>query len=267
MAKKLYEETDIQAIADSIRGKCGTTCGYKVCDMADAIADIPTSGGSEAIIVPLTVTENRTYTAIEGGVDGYAPITVNVPSSASQDAEIIEKTITTYQNSKLATVGMYAFYQCQQLTSIDLPNAQSAEDYAFYQCGLTSVNLPKVRGTYGYTFAYNRSLTSIILPACTSIGGNSFNGCSALKIVDLPVATTLGNACFRNCTALEALILRSSTMAALTLASGLNGSGIYNRTGYVYVPRALVDTYKADSNWAQYSDVIRAIEDYPDITG
>lgn len=55
MAKKLYEETDIQAIADSIRGKCGTTCGYKVCDMADAIADIPTSGGgggeSKGVIV------------------------------------------------------------------------------------------------------------------------------------------------------------------------------------------------------------------------
>lgn len=55
MAKKLYEETDIQAIADSIRGKCGTTCGYKVCDMADAITNIPTSGGgggeSKGVIV------------------------------------------------------------------------------------------------------------------------------------------------------------------------------------------------------------------------
>ena len=267
MAKKLYEEADIQAIASAIRGKNGTTETYKTSEMAAAITNLPTSGGSDAIIVPLTVTENRTYTAIEGGVDGYAPITVNVASSAGQEIEIIEKTITTFQNSKLVTVGMYTFYQCQQLTSIDLPNAQSAEDYAFYQCNLTSVNLPKVRATYGYTFAYNRSLTSITLPACTSVGGNSFNGCSGLKRVDLPVATTLGNACFRNCTALEALILRSTTMAALTLASGLNGSGIYNRTGYIYVPSALVDTYKADSNWGQYSDVIRAIEDYPNITG
>lgn len=88
MAKKLYEETDIQAIADSIRGKCGTTCGYKVCDMADAIAEIPTSGGSAPVISALEVTENGTYTAPEG-VDGYSPVTVRVPTSGGSSGGVI----------------------------------------------------------------------------------------------------------------------------------------------------------------------------------
>lgn len=38
-------------------------------------------------------------------------------------------------------------------------------------------------------------------------------------------------------------------------------------TGYIYVPAALVDSYKAATNWSTYADQIRAIEDYPDITG
>ena len=46
MAKKLYEETDIQAIASAIRGKNGTTETYKTSEMAAAITNLPTSGGS-----------------------------------------------------------------------------------------------------------------------------------------------------------------------------------------------------------------------------
>lgn len=264
MAKKLYEEADIQAIANAIRGKNGLTDTYKTSEMAAAITNLPASGGSEPVIRPLTVTENRTYTAIEGGVDGYAPITVNVPSL---DKEIIERTITTYQNSQIETVGMYAFRLCQQLTSIDLPNAKSVGEYGFCYCNLTSINLPKVEDISNYAFSYNKNLTSIVLPACISTGTQSFANCSALTKADFTVATTIGNACFKNCTALNALILRSPTMATLLLGSGLDGSGIAKSAGYIYVPRALVDTYKADTNWQKYSNVIRAIEDYPDITG
>lgn len=45
MALKLYNETDIEAIADAIRGKNGSSDTYKVSEMADAIDDIPTGGG------------------------------------------------------------------------------------------------------------------------------------------------------------------------------------------------------------------------------
>lgn len=33
-------------------------------------------------------------------------------------------------------------------------------------------------------------------------------------------------------------------------------------TGYIYVPRALVDTYKAATNWSTIADQFRALEDY-----
>ena len=34
-----------------------------------------------------------------------------------------------------------------------------------------------------------------------------------------------------------------------------------------YVPTSLVDTYKSATNWSTYAEQIRAIEDYPEITG
>lgn len=46
MAKKLYEESNIQAIADAIRGKNGETTKYKVSDMPTAISAIETGGGA-----------------------------------------------------------------------------------------------------------------------------------------------------------------------------------------------------------------------------
>lgn len=44
MSLKLYEETDIQAIADATRAKTGTTDKYKVSQMPQAIADIEVGG-------------------------------------------------------------------------------------------------------------------------------------------------------------------------------------------------------------------------------
>ena len=49
MAKKLYEESSIQAIADAIREKNGETTTYKPSEMAAAITAITTGGGGEEL--------------------------------------------------------------------------------------------------------------------------------------------------------------------------------------------------------------------------
>jgi hypothetical protein len=56
-------------------------------------------------------------------------------------------------------------------------------------------------------------------------------------------------------------------MATLYNNEVFTSTPIADGTGYIYVPAALVDTYKADSNWSVYENQIRAIEDYPDICG
>ena len=80
MAKVLVNESSLTGIADAIRSKNGSTDTYKPSQMAAAITAI--SGGAEPVIEALSVTSNGTYTAPDG-VDGYSPITVNVPQSGS----------------------------------------------------------------------------------------------------------------------------------------------------------------------------------------
>ena len=80
MAKVLVNESSLTGIADAIRGKNGETTTYKPSEMAAAITAI--SGGGEPTIEALSITANGTYTAPDG-VDGYSPVTVNVPQSGS----------------------------------------------------------------------------------------------------------------------------------------------------------------------------------------
>ena len=78
MSKVLVNESSLTGIANAIRGKNGGTTTYKPSEMAAAITAI--SGGGEPVIEALSVTSNGTYTAPDG-VDGYSPVTVNVPQS------------------------------------------------------------------------------------------------------------------------------------------------------------------------------------------
>lgn len=113
----------------------------------------------------------------------------------------------------------------------------------------------------------------------TLVGSYVFHRCTKLKMVDMPSVTLIKQNAFAECWSLTAVILRSSTLVSLentnafnkayhflgTVSEDYNPDGLTD--GYIYVPAALVDSYKAATNWSTYADQIRAIEDYPDITG
>lgn len=75
MSNKLYEETDVQAIANAIRSKNGSSDTYKVSEMAQAVLDIPqgtTPTGTKQIAIDSAgvTTEN---------VSAYANAEITVP--------------------------------------------------------------------------------------------------------------------------------------------------------------------------------------------
>ena len=113
----------------------------------------------------------------------------------------------------------------------------------------------------------DRSITEILDNYAKRINGYAFYGCSALTTVNFSAVTSIDNYAFSSCSALTVLILRSTTMATLSNTGVFNNTPIASGTGYIYVPAALVDSYKAASNWSTYANQIRAIEDYPEICG
>ena len=174
---------------------------------------------------------------------------VNTVDSIGDEAltnSIIDRSITEIQDNYVTSIGVYAFQACSALTTASFQAATSIGNYAFQACS---------------------ALTTVNFPVATSIGSRAFNSCSALTTADFPAVTRISSNAFQACSKLTTLILRSGTMATLSNTSAFSDTPIASGTGYIYVPAALVDTYKAATNWTTYAGQIRAIEDYPDICG
>ncbi len=95
------------------------------------------------------------------------------------------------------------------------------------------------------------------LKSFTNFVQNSTN----LKRLVVPVSVTYFSFySIRNNPKLEYIILLPNTMIAV---SGRNA--LYNTNDCpVYVPDELVETYKADSNWSQYSTRFKPISEFSD---
>lgn len=119
---------------------------------------------------------------------------------------------------------------------------------------------------------------SVTFTKAESITTNSFMNCNNLEIADFHVLNSITGYAFAKNPKLVTLIIRTNTMCVISSGNGLGlfgtklGSLDYRGpialgTGYIYVPAALVETYKADAEWSKYATQFRAIEDYPDICG
>ena len=161
------------------------------------------------------------------------------------------------------------FSGCTSLRSISLPKLTVLTQRMFYGCtALESVYLPEadavgISGGVNYgnaLFGNCKSLKTINLPKVAMLE-DAFVSCSALEVVDLGAVTSIGDA-FQKCAALTTLIIRTSTIATLKNDASLSDTLIGSGTGYIYVPAALIDSYKAATNWSTYADQFRALEDY-----
>ena len=112
----------------------------------------------------------------------------------------------------------------------------------------------------------NHNLTNIYFPKVQTIGSTAFLG-SKISKVDFPVLKEIGHYVFLNNARLETVILRFDGVATLKDRNAFGNTPIEKGTGYIYVPKALMEQYKTATNWVAYAAQIRAIEDYPEITG
>ena len=197
MSGQIVDEQNFYNIANAIRNKNGESTLYRPMDMSDAISDIP-------------------HYSIES---------------------IINRSITSFSDSNITSIGAHAFNSCISLTTIGLPSCTTIGDNAFNNC---------------------TSLTSINLLSCTTIVEDAFSGCTSLSSITLPACRSIGNSAFANCSSLISIKLLESLVCTLG-TNAFNNTTIASGNGYIYVPSDLVDTYKAATNWSTYANQIVAI--------
>ena len=220
--------------------------------------------------------------------------TADVIGDAEMCDQIIMRTVTEYKENRITQVGRRALCDCTKLKTVELPNVtelvgDKASGGHFSGCSaleelnmplikkvqgawafsgttrLKTVNFPELEQLEDYAFREGGLTGRVVLPKLTRIGNGTFMNCP-IEILDLSAVTYI-NGPFEYCTSLVALIIRTPTVCTWGTNWGLPPTIMSTGTGYIYVPRALVDSYKAATNWSTYAAQIRAIEDYPEITG
>ena len=150
------------------------------------------------------------------------------------------------------------FRDCTSLERVSFPNATEVGSAYFYNCPkLVSANFPKLTSTPQYLFTGCRALTDVNLPNVTVIESATFQQCNSLKYLDLPKVVAIRKANTFSGVNLICLILRSETICTIDADTKLSMS-----SGYIYVPRALLEDYKVATNWSDFADRFRALEDY-----
>ena len=120
-------------------------------------------------------------------------------------------TSVTIPNS-ITSIGNSAFMYCTSLSSIDIPNSvTSLGEDLFRECSaLTSVSIGNgVTKIDSYTFGSCSSLISIDIPnSVTTISSSAFNCCTSLTSINIPNSvTTIGDYAFNFCSALKNIVI------------------------------------------------------------
>lgn len=159
----------------------------------------------------------------------------------------------------MTTVPNYMFGGCASLTTVNLNDVTTVGEFAFTSCYLVnSVSAPNVVTINKCAFYRNYALVSIDLPSVVTVKGEAFRECSHLETVDLGShIVSIGQDCFHNIQTMQAIYIRNGD-AIVTL-----GTRLTNNTGdpkpLIYVPEALLDSYKGNAAWSQYKDYFRGL--------
>lgn len=139
----------------------------------------------------------------------------NNPYYYTGDITIPESIIYEGIEYSVTSIGLAAFYPCQNLTSIIIPNSvTSIGEQAFMGCTqLTSITIPNsVSSISKNTFYECTNLTNVLIPnSVTSIGEAAFMSCANLASISLPNQLTyIGGRAFCYCHKLTDITIPNS---------------------------------------------------------
>lgn len=183
---------------------------------------------------------------------------VNTVDLVGDDAltdSILDKSITEIMDNFTTKINNIGFNDCVGLKKAHLLSVKEVGVSLFNGCtSLEEVEMPLVQTTVSVRNC--TALKRLRFPSATHIGTQCLNS-SGVVVMDCPVAATIGQWAFYATWTLKAVLLRNTEAVC-----ELQYSGTIENNVYAYVPRALLASYKAATNWSAVPDRIRVLEDY-----
>lgn len=146
--------------------------------------------------------------------------------------------------------GIRSFVTSKMMTNI----GRNAFGYAYFlyfsAAGVQTVNARAFTNCWNMSYVNLGSFSAIIPSSC-------FQSCNNLKSFLILNTPSIGGYSFDNCIRLESFYCFTSNVPTLNntafIYTGMNYSGALGHFGSIYVRASLLDSFKAATNWVQYS--------------
>lgn len=243
-----------------------------------AKADIKAAIENKGVTVPSAATLDEFSDYIDeisggggGGIDWDDFVNLTAPESITLDtATVIQKYtfagtgVQSISSDSVTEIKEYAFCECPNLKSISFPNLTvmrsgtgsntNSNGNFFINCNsLETLYLPKLQDVYGnLAFAVNnmtKAANPVVLPSIRNLGVRAFRGFKA-SVIDLGpnLVQILADTFYNAPTPIPILILRGSAVVPAASTDAIRDLRA------VYVPSALIESYKTATNWSTRYD-------------
>lgn len=293
MSLKLYDDTNISAIASAIRAKRGAETLFKVSEMSagigalqeDLLLLMQNNDSSNRLTltdeaIKSKATKIKKYTFYEAyigslnlqnieEVGSYAfyngrvttlvlPNCKTLASYAFYKINNVDDNITTWDLSKVETIGNSCFFESHLYGLLNLPACKSIGTSAFKSCRITDgVYLPEVEEIGTEAFNFVSFGVDISLPKIKTLGARAFNHTHSVNFTIGAECTSIGSNLFNAGSGVTNLFVLATTPP--TLGGRFKGSSGMSGVSHIYVPADSVEDYKSANNWSIYESVIEAI--------
>lgn len=168
MSKRLYEQSDIQALADVIKAKASATGTYTIQQLKTVAENIKSVFVTqEKTISP---TESIQYATPDDGKDGLSKVTINAISTTYVGSGITKNPTPTVSGATITIPSGYYSSQTTKSVSLGTAGVPSATkgSVSNHQISIT----PTVTNTTGYITGGTKNGTAITVSASELVSGS-----------------------------------------------------------------------------------------------